>query len=177
MACFRKESPSISSRSKLNPSLALDRVNACRIRPGLGPRLLGDSPVWGLHWGATARSRKEAAAALGPWVALLQAEVALFMWSEVLPGVHSSKGCGGLEMGFFMLWEGCTGTEVVLCIESGICSSMLGRTPWQLLCWWRCSSRWLMSQLTRAVPLIRFFMQAASPGSRMTRWPCSCKKG
>lgn len=152
MACFRKESPSISSRSKLNPSLALDNVNACRIRPGLGPRLLGESPVGALDWVAAAGSRRGAAVALGPCVALLLVEVASLMWCEVLPCVHSSKGCGGLGMAFLILWEGCTGTEVVLCIELAVCSSLSGKKPWQFVRWWRCSSR-VLSQLTRAVSL------------------------
>lgn len=103
MACLRKESPSISSRSRLKPSLALDRVKACRMRPGLGPRLLGESPAWVLCCGTAARSREGAVGALGPVAARLQIEVALFVWSEVLPGVHSSLGSGGQELGIFKL--------------------------------------------------------------------------
>ncbi len=179
MACLRKESPSISSRSKLKPSLALDSVKACRMRPGLGPRLLGESPAWSLCWGTATRSREGAVGALGPVDARLQTEVALFVWSEVLPGVHSSLGCGGLELGFFKLWEGCTGTEVVVCIDSRLCSpGELGWERWQLSSRWRCSSWWpSLSQLaTRAVPLVRFLVQVASPCSRAARGLCSSRE-
>lgn len=103
MACLRKESPSISSRSRLKPSLALDSVKACRMRPGLGPRLLGQSPAWALCWEIAARSGEGAVGGLGHVAAWLQTEVALFVWSEVLPDVHSSLGCEGLELGFFKL--------------------------------------------------------------------------
>lgn len=73
------------------------------MRPGLGPRLLGESPASALGWGTTVRWREGAVGALGPVAAWLQTEVALLVWSEVLPGVHSSLGCGGLELGFFKL--------------------------------------------------------------------------
>ena len=149
------------------------------MRPGLGPRLLGESPAWLLCWRTVTRSVEGAVGAVGavePVAALLQTEVALLVWSEVLPGLHSSLGCGGLELGFFKLWEGCTGTEVVVCIDSGLCSSgELGWEHWQLTYWWRCSSWWpSSSQLaSRAVPFIRFLVQVASPGSRAVRGPCS----
>lgn len=76
------------------------------MRPGLGPRLLGESPAWLLCWRTGTRSVEGAVGAVGavgPVAALLQTEVALLVWSEVLPGLHSSLGCGGLELGFFKL--------------------------------------------------------------------------
>lgn len=65
------------------------------MRPGLGPKFLGESPVLDLCW-VSATSGEGAAGVLGPVAARLQTEVALFVWSGVLPGVHSSLGSGGL---------------------------------------------------------------------------------
>ena len=145
------------------------------MRPGLGPRLLEECPAWDLCWRTSGSSGQGAVGALGPVAAQLQTEVAFFVWSKVLPGVHSSLGCGGLERGFIKMWEGCTGTEVAICSNSGLCSPGLpGWERWQLSCWWRCSS-WLplSLQLTVAMPLIRLLVQVASVGSQAMRVPCS----
>lgn len=172
MACLRNESPSISSRSRLKPSLAFDKVRACRMRPGLGPRLLSESPVWDLCWQTLGSSKHCAVEILGAVAAQLQTEVVLLMWSEVLLVLHSSLGNGGLELGSLELWAGCTGTEVVFCIDSGLCSPIV--LHWehlQLSCRWRCSSWWpLSTQLTRAVPFIRFLVLPASSGLQEEWW-------
>lgn len=175
MACLRKESPSISSRSRLKPSLALDKVKACRMRPGLGPRLLGESPGWALCWGTQPRSGEGAAETLGPVADQLQTEVALLMWSEVPPDVYSSLGWEGQKLGLFKLWRGCTGTEVAVCIDSRVCTPwVLGWESLQSSYWLKCSTwKQFSSQSTRAVPLIKFLVKVASTDSRAARGPCS----
>lgn len=174
MACFRKESPSISSRSRLKPSLALDKVRACRMRPGLGPKLLGEFAAWDPCWGR-AQTSEGAVRVLGLVAARLQTEVAFFVWSEVLPDVHSSLGCGGLELGFFKVWGGCTRTEVVLCTDLELCSpAKLSWEHWQLSHWGRCSFWLPSSQLAKkAVPLVRFLVQGASSESKALKSSCS----
>ena len=172
MACLRKESPSISNRSRLKPSLAFDRVKACRMRPGLGPRLLGETPIWTPCWESKTRWGEGAVGVLEAVVTRLQTEVALFVFSEILPG--PSLDWGGQD--FFKLCEGCTGTEVVVCIDSGLGSpGKLGWEHWQLSCWRRCLSWWLLlSQCaTKAVPLIRLRVQVVSSDSGAARAPCS----
>lgn len=133
MACLRKESPSISSRSKLKPSLAFERVKACRMRPGLGPRLLEVFSARTLHLLPEGRSDEGAVAVLGPIATWLQTEVALLVLSEVLSGVHLSLGCVGLGLGFVKMSEGRAETEVVVCIDLELCGTgSLGWENWQL---------------------------------------------
>ncbi len=169
MPCFRKESPNISNLSRLNPSLALERVRACKMRPGLGPKVLGESQAGPVQADVDVTSETSDDTSEGAVVLVAgsglgqQFEVGFFTCplqrSEFLPGIHSSLGwgCGS------MAGEGCTGTEVVVCVDR-----LLSRGPswehWQMSC--LCGR----SLLSPRVPLRRFREQTQSLLSLLGVW-------
>lgn len=127
MACLRKESPNISKRSRLNPSLALERVRACRMSPGFGPRAFTQSPGSATVSGAEDDDAVEGASVL---VGIPQAsqcsEVGFFTrasWkSDFSSGLHSWPS-----------WGSPLGTEVVVCVDTSLASWQFRQTLWPLL--------------------------------------------
>lgn len=95
------------------------------MRPGLGPRFLGESPTVEPCWCSLVESDEGAVGLLGAVAESSQPEVVSGVWCEVLAGIHSLLGCGEMEL------EGArAGAEVDTCSDSALCSPELLELSW-----------------------------------------------
>lgn len=167
MPCFRKESPSISNLSRLKPSLAFERVRACKMRPGFGPNIFGESQAGGSQADADVTPEISDDTVEGAVVLVAvsglgqQYEVGFFTCpsqrSEFPPGVHSSPGRGcGSPAGERRAW-----TEVVVCVDRSL--SEPGWEHWQM-------SRECERSSSPRVPLGMFLEQTLAPSSWFGVW-------